>query len=387
MTLLERPRSALSAQQVDPLSWVTGPFVPLVLGLLVLVYGCAMGVITLPEVRHPGAQFVAAGVCAAACLFVHLATRPMRPPIAWAAGVTAMLIASSGLVLSALGYVRGRFTIETWWAPIGVAMVIASLAPYLSARRIIALGLGATVVGTPFAYLAVARQVPGWGPVSIVLMVAGPQLLGVVGAATFSAVVVRRMLPMLERRSQLLVSLDAARSEDAQRAERRRLAELSARVVPFLEGVAEAGAITPRDRALAGQLARQLRDDLVARSNLSWLDSVAQTDPIVVVDPERRANRMRPPQRTALRGLLRAILDTPGADAGSVLVELRGQPDGATAVAVSLDVDLPEGRRMMHLSPYYLTLDTAVRGLRWEDVRHLRFEVPPDAGAGSEGHF
>jgi hypothetical protein len=56
-------------------------------------------------------------------------------------------------------------------------------------------------------------------------------------------------------------------------------------------------------------------------------------------------------------------------------------------VAVSLDVDLPEGRRMMHLSPYYLTLDTAVRGLRWEDVRHLRFEVPPDAGAGSEGRF
>ncbi|GAA2088968.1 hypothetical protein GCM10009840_29200 [Pseudolysinimonas kribbensis] len=378
MTLLERPRGTLSAQQVDPLSWVSGPFVPLVLGLLVLAYGSVMGAITLPDVRHPGAQFVAAGICAAACLFVHLATRPMRPQIGWAAGVIAMLIAASGLVLSALGYVGARFTIETWWAPIGVAMVIASLAPYLSVRRILALGLGATIVGTPFAYLAIAPQVPLWGPVSIALMIAGPQLLGVAGAATFSAVVVHRMVPMLERRSQLLVSLDAARSEDVERAERRRLAELSARVVPFLEGVAETGEVTLRDRGLAGQLARQLRDDLVARSNLSWLDSVAETEPIVVVDPERRANRMRPAQRTALRGLLRAILETPGADAGSVLVELRGQPDGATAVAVSLDVDLPEGRRIMHLSPYYLTLDTAVRGLRWDDVRHLRFEVPPE---------
>ena len=54
------------------------------------------------------------------------------------------------------------------------------------------------------------------------------------------------------------------------------------------------------------------------------------------------------------------------------------QSGGTTAVAVSLDVDLPEGRRIMHLSPYYLTLRTAVRDLRWEDVRQLRFEVPPD---------
>ena len=79
MTLLERRRSALSAQQVDPLSWVTGPFVPLVLGILVLGYGGAMAALTLPDVRHPGAQFVAAAMCSAACLFVHLATRPMRP--------------------------------------------------------------------------------------------------------------------------------------------------------------------------------------------------------------------------------------------------------------------------------------------------------------------
>jgi hypothetical protein len=61
------------------------------------------------------------------------------------------------------------------------------------------------------------------------------------------------------------------------------------------------------------------------------------------------------------------------------MVELRGQPDGSTAVAVSLDVDLPEGRRIMHLSPYYLPLRTAVRDLQWDGLRHIRFEVPPDA--------
>jgi hypothetical protein len=378
MSLLGRRPSALSAQQVDPLSWVTGPYVPLVFGLVILVYGGTMTILTLPDIEHPLAQFGAVALFALACLSVHLATRPLRPPIGWAAPVIALLIGSSGLVLSALGSVGARFTIEVWWAPIAMALVIASLSPYLPLRRILVLGFGATSVSAPFAFLAVAPQVPFWGPVSIATMVVGPPVLGVLGAATFSAVVVRRMVPMLERRSQVLVSLDAARSEETEREERLRLAELSARVVPFLDEIARAGVVTSRDRVLAGQIARQLRDDLVARSNLSWLDSVAETDRIVVIDPDRLADRMRPPQRTAFRALLTAVLETPGADTGSVLVELRGQPDGSTAVALSLDVDLPEGRRIMHLSPYYLTLRTAVTELRWDDVRHLRFELPPE---------
>jgi hypothetical protein len=81
---------------------------------------------------------------------------------------------------------------------------------------------------------------------------------------------------------------------------------------------------------------------------------------------------MNPSQRTALRSLLRAVLDTPGADSSSLLIELRGRADGATAVGVSMDVDLPEGRRIMHLAPYYLTLRTAVDDLSW-DASSLSF--------------
>ena len=43
-------------------------------------------------------------------------------------------------------------------------------------------------------------------------------------------------------------------------------------------------------------------------------------------------------------------LATAYADSSSLLIELRGRPDGATAVAVSMDVELPEGRRIMHLA-------------------------------------
>jgi hypothetical protein len=376
--LLERRAGSLSPQQVDPLSWITGPYVPLVFGVINLAYGLTMAILTLPQVTHPFAQFAATALEAAACLFVHLATRPMRPLLGWGGSATALLIGMVGVVISGLGYHDADFQIEQWWAPLAFSFVLASLSPYLPARRILILGFASILVAAPICWLSVRKEVPFWGPVSIAVMIVVPMLLGTVGASIFAAIVVRRMLPMLERRSQVLVSLDAARSEQAEEAERRQVAEMSARVAPFLERIERTGRIDPMDRVLAGQIARQLRDDLVARANLSWLDSVAETDRVVVIDPEQRAGKMRPSQRTALRGLLRAILETPGADTGSVLVELRGQPDGSTAVAVSLDVDLPEGRRIMHLSPYYLTLRTAVKDLRWEDVRHLKFELPPE---------
>ena len=89
---------------------------------------------------------------------------------------------------------------------------------------------------------------------------------------------------------------------------------------------------------------------------------------------------MRADERTALRALIRAILDTPGTDAGSLLVELRGHPDGSTVVGVSLDFELPEGRRIMHLAPYYLALRGSVDDLEWSDDRFLRvtFNLPPE---------
>ena len=155
-------------------------------------------------------------------------------------------------------------------------------------------------------------------------------------------------------------------------------AELTARAVPFLESVIASGEVAPGDRALAGQLARRLRDDLVTQSNVTWLDSIAENSRLVVIDPERRASTMRPHQRTALRALLQAVLETPGTDAGSLLIELRGAEDGSTAVGVSLDMELPEGRRIMHLAPYYLTLGTAVKDLQWSRDRFLkvRFNLP-----------
>lgn len=376
--ILTRRLSSVSPYEVDPLSWFTGPLVPLVFAAINLLYGGTQAVLTWIQIGNPRLQFSAVILTTVGCLYVHLMTRPLRGGIGWGTGAVAMAISSAGFLVSALGYTNIVFSVELWWAPFGVALTLASLAPYLPARTLVLLGVGSIVVTAPFAYLVVRNDAPNWGPVSTVLVITSPIVTGIVATAVFSHIVVMRMQPLIEKRSQTLVSPEIARDDEVVDAERVRLAELTARAVPFLEGVIASGKVMPGDRALAGQLARRLRDDLVTQSNLSWLESVADGSRLVVIDPERRAVKMRAPQRTALRALLQAILDTPGTDAGSLLVELRGAEDGSTAVGVSLDMELPEGRRIMHLAPYYLTLGTAVKDLQWSRDRFVKlsFNLP-----------
>ncbi|MGV3711540.1 hypothetical protein [Pseudolysinimonas sp.] len=377
----ERRFWSLSAQEVDPLSWFTGSLVPLVFAALNLVYGVAFAVATWGASRQPVLQIVGVLLCAGACVLIHVLTRPMRRRIGWVGASAALGIAVVGFALSAIGYAGADLAIELWWAPFGLALAIGSLGPYLPARALLLLGTAAAVVSVPLAWLVLREHPLPWGPISTALIIASPIISGIVALSAFSVAVVSRIVSLIEKRSQSLLSLDAPRGASNEAAERERLALLISRAAPFIEEVARAGVVTPADRTLAGQLARRLRDDLVTQSNLSWLDSVAR-ERLVVVDPDHQAGRMRASQRTALRALIRAILDTPGTDAGSLLVELRAHPDGSTVVGVSLDFELPEGRRIMHLAPYYLALRGSVDDLRWSDDRFLRvtFNLP----AGNE---
>lgn len=376
-SLLDHRFLRLSAQDADPLSWFTGSLVPLVFAGLNLFYGGTFAILTWGASRAPLVQLVGVALCTAACVLVHVLTRPMRRRLGWGGASTALAIGIGGSTLSAIGYADAALSIELWWAPFGLALVIASLGPYLPARAIIVLGTVATVIAVPMAQVVIQAQVTAWGPVATAVIIASPLVGGVVATAAFSIAVVSRTLPLIERRTQTMLSLDAPRGALNEELERDRLARLISRAAPFIESIARAGEVTAADRTLAGNLARRLRDDLVTQSNLSWLDSVAR-DRLVVVDPDHQANRMRAAQRTALRALLRAILDTPGTDAGSLLVELRAHPDGSTAVGVSLDFELPEGRRVMQLAPYYLALRGSVDDLEWSDEKFLRvtFNLP-----------
>jgi hypothetical protein len=368
----------VSAQQVDPLSWFTGPLVPISFAAFTFAYGLITAIASWGLGTRPWLQVLAVVLCSGAGIIVHVATRPLRQPIGWGIGALALAVCVLGLTISAWGYAGTEFELVLWWAPGALGLILASLAPYLAARAVLILGITSTAVAVFAALTIVHPTSEAWGPVGTAVIIAYSPLLATAATTAFSFSVVSTMLTMLASPSRIVVAGQRVKDEAAHHFEQATVARLTSRAVPFLESIALAGNITASDRALAGQLARRMRDDLVTQSNLSWLDSIASESRLVVVDPEQRARRMNPAQRTALRGMLRAILDTQGIDNGSLMVELRAAPDGATAVGVSLDMALPEGRRIMHLAPYYLTLKTAVDDLTLdrESLLKLSFRIP-----------
>jgi len=353
-----------SAQSIDPISWFTGTNVPLACAALVVVYGFALIAGQWDASRAPVAQLAALVLAAGACVLVQVITRPMRPPVGWVVASLVFSLVVAAVAVSALDYSGAPFALEFWWAPSAITLATASLAPYLTAPKLLVLGGSATGATVVIGLSLLDPFQNSWGVLGSAVLIGYSPILGVLATVVFSYSIVSTMSRMLDGPSRHEVDGRAVLDEAANVVERVTLAQLSARAAPFLERIADAGVVSPEERALAGQLARRIRDDLVTQSNLTWLDSIAQQSRLVVVDPEQRARAMDDAQRTALRALLSAILDTPGADSGTLLVDLREAPDGATAVGVSLDVALPEGPRIMHLAPYLLALGTAVEDLK-----------------------
>lgn len=374
---LRRRYFVTSVDQVDPLSWFMGPYLPLALSALLLVTGGSITLATWSLSERPALQVAGLFLCALASLLVYARTRPLEPPVGWGTGSLVLITALLGLVVSAIDYRGTDFYIGIWWAPAGVALSLASLGPNLPVRKVLVLGTLATLAAIGLGLWIVYPVDSYTGPVSTAIIIGMPVAMAVAASATFSYSVVSTMVPMLESPSRIMVVGQEMRDEATARVEHVTLARLTARAAPFLQGIADAGRVTPQDRALAGQLARRLRDDLVTQSNVSWLDSIADSSRLVVVDPDRLARRMNNAQRTALRGLLGAILELPETDQGSLMIDLRKAPDGATAVGLSLDMALPEGRRIMHIAPYYLTLKTAVDDLSVSADR-ITFRIAAD---------
>lgn len=366
----------LAARDVDPMSWFTGPYVPLVFATFVLAWGGLMSVLTWNESELPGMQLLGVAICTATCLLIQFLTRA-RARYDWQLGVIAVSLGGIGLVVSAFGYSGSVFAIELWWAPFCYALVLACLTPYLAPWRLIFYGGLALVTAIPVAFLIVDPRVPQWGSVSVFLLIATPVAIGTAATTAFSVRIVRLLLPMVDNRTSEVVSRLLEPDPEDARAERATLARYTARAVPFLRTIAERGTVEPGDRAVAGEIARNLRDDLVSRSDLAWLGLRADDTRVVVIDPERRADTMRSAQRTAIRDLVRVVLDDPATDATTMLIELRPQEDGSTAVAVTLDADLPEGRRVRHIAPYYFNLRGEMKDVRLTRDR-LSFRVPPN---------
>ncbi len=364
-------------QQLDPLSWLTRPRVLIALSTLLLLFGGATIAGTWNQLWQPWIEIVALACACAATFTVVSATRPMRTRHAATTSYLPMALALVAIGLSTVNAVNSSVLIQFWWIPSGVAFIIGTLTPFSSIARTALRGGFLTIAVGVGAYVGFAGGDRPWPPLSTVLIAINATVGATVAAVAVTWVLVTTTQKVLGQQVSTPPPGTETDAEIALRVERRTLARLGTRVAPFLQGIADSGVITAEDRSVAGQMARRLRTDLVGQVNRSWLESVALFGPLYVVDPDHRANQMTSIQRTALRGLLEEIMRDPMTHDGSLLIELRGQPDGSTAVGITVDVDLPEGRRMAMIAPYFLTLQTAVDDLRWDGTKEsLNYTMP-----------
>ena len=367
-----------SPQDVDPLSWFTGPRMPIAFSIAAVLQGLAITIIYWDSWSSTLLQFLAMPFFLLAGWLTAVSVQPNRPRFRLRNAAGILALGSAGVLVSALGTYGGTLPIAQWWPGIALSATFVGIAPYCTPRKQLICSIPLIVFSGIVGWIVFSSQTDYWPPAALITIAIGPVTIGAAGGVVFGYTVVSRTLALLDTSAGMEEFYATSDVSDADE-QRDRIARMSARVAPFLEGVSAAGTITAENRALAAQLARRLRSELVTATSQSWLDGVARESGMIVSDPGRLADSMNESQRTALRALLVAAIESTTVDRRTLLIELRAQPDGSTAVALSIDVDLPEGRRLVLLAPYYLTLKTTVEDLSWDDGRSLlmRFKIPP----------
>ncbi|MEX1077762.1 MAG: hypothetical protein WED09_01465 [Homoserinimonas sp.] len=372
-----------SPHSVEPLSWFIGPFLPVTFAIAMAIAGVGFIACTQRDLDNPGHQFVALVCFVLACLAIHRPAKPRLKPFLVRHAVLPLLLAWLGVAVSGVSASPSEGDISRWWTPLGVALVLAALAPFNSAVRLVCFGLLSTVVCSVVAI--VAFDVPaagGWPQLTAIVTAAVIPLQATVATAVFSGFVVDRVL----RWSALPIpgALADGRSLDFAQwnSQSGDLKLLSDRVLPFLDRVTNEGFVSMRDRTIAAELATEVRDALLKTVDRSWLDSLALDRGLRVVDPDNRAIRLTLDQRGAVRSLIVAALDSEALVPDTLSIELRDSSDGDVAVALTMRIDLPEGKRIMLLAPYYLTLRAVVDDLVWDGQEQLsmRFRIPAPGG-------
>jgi len=369
-----------SPQKADPLTWILAFNLPLIAVLSTGAGGILITIMIARQGVSPFATVIATILSVLGCLVVQRAAQPHRPLVRPTQAALPMALGVASMLVSAIGHRGSSVPLGEWTGPLGLATVMVALVPYLPGLVIGGLGLvGALIAGLSSRWAFDIAQIGEWSA-----FIAGSSLpfhVGVAGAA-FSGLVVAAVTRWR--------ALPYDREENAERPSSfvRRLQQhgtpvaIGDDVLALLQRVADGGRVSAKERADAASLAAGIRADLVEVVNRSWLETIPQHERLSVEDPDGAANRMSRSQRAAIHTLISAALESPVLAGEALRIELRSLDDGTTAVAFSMNITLPEGRRVMMLAPYFISLKASVDDLEWavgEQLR-MRFKLPPADG-------
>jgi hypothetical protein len=346
-------------QRADPLGALAGRRLTIAAGAAVGAFALVLTFVGAEAVSSWPAAVLAVALACIVGVYLALRSHPRR-------GAIGRVTAAGVLLVGAAAYVTEVFAM--WGAqpgsgafgPYVLALLLLALVPYrpvpevLVSTAIVALVVGA--IASWQEYSSGDAAVPGLAAIAAIAPVVALPL----GGAAFSS----RILGLLDtlRSSALVASEEEARRQETaitRAVQQTRVGILNREVVPFYADLARSGRIEDRDLDRAGQLAASLRAVMLAETERSWLDEVvgprrltasgASTGAGSVHDPESLASAMGMDQRTALRALIAAVRELPGADEVTVTLVDEGESCEALLLA---RLDLPARRTARHLRPY-----------------------------------
>lgn len=368
-------------RDVDLLSWFTGPLVPTLFGGIAVVFGTTVTLVTAITARDLILGVLSVAIMVLAFVAVGVLASPRRANSSTLLSMVPLLMGWSALLVSLAAEWGSSVPFEVRWAPIGFALLLASLCPYVPVARILLFGILSIIfvaMLTAFA-LTGSPHLTRWPFVIQLVLGTGMVVVATAASTVFSYQVVGKTQSWATSARGSDITSGVLGEAARRRILRQELSQISNRALPLLQRITAARAVTPADRTEAAALSVSLRSELVERSNRSWLDSLAGRMNLTVIDHDRLAEKMDPTQRNALLGLLTAATKELSTTSTRLVIELRGENDGSTAVAISADLSLPEGRKLTMFAPYYVTLVAAVDDVEWSSGSpfRLRFRVSP----------
>jgi hypothetical protein len=384
-----------SSIDIDTLSWLTSSLVSSWVAIAVAVFGVSALVIGGQGGYRPAFQLIAVVVMTTAAYVIHRGALPSRTRFGAVRAAVVFSLASLAVMLSALALVDRnpifpavnewlprptdpRFALELWWAPVCAALVVMATSPFV-AGRVFVPGSLLVVTATAISAGFVATERQSSLPLADVVVVASSTVFAVIGGVVLNRSLVTSVQSWRRGRSNDAPADDAIESA-TDVIDRISGGRFSTAVVPFLERLEKATTVTARDQRTAARLARDMRTALVDHGGRSWLSAHLAGRPAYVTDPFHLAETITVDQRAAIIALIDGLFDDPEAEVFGARLDLAPAEDDAVAVAVTVGLSLPEGRRTSVLAPYYLTVKSVVRRIEWQGGESLvvTFDVDSD---------
>jgi hypothetical protein len=364
MSTRERTR-----QQLDPAGTTGVRQFTIAVAIGAFIYAVAATLLNVREVSDTPLAILSLVLLLVAVAVVWVSTSPLRAPLTRG---NHLLIQGSALVAyfaSAASTLGQDSFVRDDWGPVVLGILLLALGPYRPAREIAATGIIGSIFVAFVTLVQVRWFVTAGPPLAFVIVAVTPLLAMCLGAVAYSIGVVSA----IERwQRQALAAnrghLDEVRGSIARSVQQDRVTILGRDVLPFFSDVLAQERVTEADRDRAREISRRIRDVMVLEANRSWLESLVvqagledDASESIVDDRDQLARAMTLDQRTSIRALLVAMLQTPEFDGGTLRIRLVRDGDLSRAVLTAGFTGADSVPRST-FSPYFALMRTVFDG-------------------------